>query len=427
MQVKRDQLSDTKVKLTITADQALINVVKQEALERLSINVNVQGFRPGKAPANLVEKQVDQSSLQSEFLETAVNQLYVQAAQQEKLRPVAPPDIAISKFVPFTTLEFTAEVETVGTIKLPDYKKIKLAPKVTPVTSKDVDTVIENILSRGGEKKEVKRAAKDKDEVVIDFFGTDTKTKEPINGADGKDYPLVLGSKSFIPGFEDELIGAKSDSDINFEITFPADYSTKDLRSKKVSFAVKVKTVSEIVKPKLDDTFAATLGPFKTVAELKADVKRQLETERDQENQRTYDNELLEKIAAKSTVSIPGTMIEQEIDRMEEEEKRNIVYRGQTWQEHLAEEGIDEKAHREKQREGATLRVKAGLVLAEVAELEDINVMPEELEMRLSLLKGQYTDLSMQAELDKPENRRDIMSRMLTEKTLDTLRSYAKS
>lgn len=427
MQVKRDQTTDTKVKLTITADQAVIDSVKEAVLTRLSKDVKVQGFRPGKAPAKLVEQQIDQSVFQTEFLETIVNQLYVEAAQTENLRPVAQPEITIAKFVPFTTLEFTAEVETVGTIKLPDYKKIKLSAKTTPVTAKEVDTVIDNLLSRGGEKKDVTRAAKDGDEVVIDFFGTDAKTKEPISGADGKDYPLVLGSKSFIPGFEDALIGVKPGAKTEFELTFPKDYGAKTLQNKKVNFAVTVHKVQEIVKPKLDDKFAASLGPFKNVAELKADVKKQLQAEKDQENQRAYDNELLEKIADKSTVAIPDVMIEQEIDRMEDEEKRNVVYRGQTWQEHLDEEGLTAEAHREKQREGATMRVKAGLVLAEVAEQEDITVSPEELDIRMNLLKGQYSDPAMQAELDKPENRRDIMSRMLTEKTLDKLRSFAQA
>ena len=147
--------------------------------------------------------------------------------------------------------------------------------------------------------------------------------------------------------------------------------------------------------------------------------------EKQQEADRAFDNELLEKIAAKTTVAIPKALIEQEIDRMEEEEKRNVVYRGQTWQEHLDAEGLTAEAHREKQREGAELRVKAGLVLGEIADKEKITVTPEELEIRIQLLKGQYPDPAMQAELDKPENRRDINSRLLTEKTLDKLRAYA--
>lgn len=425
MQITRTQPEPNKVKLTVQADKSELDTAKEAVLTRLSATIKVPGFRPGKAPANMVEKHIDQNAFQAEFLDEIINLLYVKAVEQEKLRPVAQPQIAVSKFVPFNTLEFTAEVEAVGEIKLPNYKTIKLAAKKAEVTAKDVNTVLTNLQQRGATKEEVQRAAKSGDEVVIDFKGTDAGTKKPIEGADGADYPLALGSNSFIPGFEDKLIGVKPGGQKTFTITFPADYSAKDLQNRKVMFAVTVKNVQELKKASLDDAFAATVGPFKTLAELKTDIKKQLKAEKQQEADRSFDNELLEKIAAKTTIAIPKALVEEEIDRMEEDEKRNVVYRGQTWQEHLAEEGLDAEAHREKQREGAELRIKAGLILGAISEKEGITVTPEEFEIRIQLLKGQYPDEAMQTELDKPENRRDIMSRMLTEKTLDKLRGYA--
>jgi trigger factor len=425
MQITRDQINPTTSKLTIIAELAELDTVKQHVLKQLSGSVKVSGFRAGKAPANLLEKQVDPATLQAEFLDHAINDLYVDAVQAQKLRPVGQPSISVTKFVPYTTLEFTAEVETVGTVKLADYKKIKLAPPKIEVTADEVKTVVDNLRHRAADKQPVQRAAKLGDEVTIDFKGVDAETKQPIDGAAGQDYPLVLGSQSFIPGFEDELVGLLPDGQKTFRITFPADYGAPSLQNRKVSFDVKVSQVQQLTEPKADDAFAATVGPFKTLAELKADIKKQLTAEKQQESSRRYDNELLEKIAAKSTVTIPQALVEEEIDRMEEEEKRNIVYRGQTWQEHLDEEGLTAEEHRAKQREGAELRVKAGLVLGEIAEQEQITVTPEELEIRIQLLKGQYTDAAMHAELDKPENRRDVMSRMLTEKTLDKLRAYA--
>ncbi len=426
MQITKEQINPTKVKLTVIANEQEINEVKQGVVDRLSKNVKVQGFRSGKAPKHLIEKQLDPSALQSEVLEQLINSLYVKAVDEEKLRPVAQPSIAITKFVPYDTLEFTAESDAVGEIKLTDYKKIKLAAKKSEVTAKDITEVLDNLRQRGAVKEDVERAAKNGDEVVIDFEGTDAKAKEAIAGADGKDYPLVLGSKSFIPGFEEELIGAKAGTDKSFDIVFPDDYGAKALQSKKVTFKVTVQKVQELKKPELDDTFAASIGPFKTVDELKADIKKQLKVERDQEAQRAYDNELLEKIAEKSEVAVPDALILEEMQRMEEEEKRNITYRGQTWQEHLDEEGLDAEQHLEKQRPNAEIRVKSGLILGEVAEAEHISVTPEEHEIRMQLLKGQYQDPQMQSELDKPENRRDIMSRMLTEKTLDKLRTYSQ-
>lgn len=425
MKIKNEQLTPTTVTLTVTAEAGELAALKRSVVQQLGSDVKVSGFRPGKAPEHLIEKQLDQTNLQTEFLDAAVNQLFIAAIKHEKLRAVAQPNISITKFVPFTTLEFTAEISIIGDIKLADYKNIKLAPKKTEVTAKDVQEVIDTLRTRSAERKEVKRAAKLGDEVIIDFVGTDAKTKEPIEGGSANDHKLELGSKTLIPGFEQGLIGLKATEHKDLLLTFPKDYGAKELQSRKVKFAVTVKQVNELIQPKFDDAFAATIGPFKTVAEAKANIKKDLQAERGRENQATYDNELIAKLAEQSSVPVPQPLVDEEIDRMEEEEKRNLTYRGQTWQEHLEAEGVTAEEHRARQKLGAEQRVKGGLVLAEVAEREKITVSPEELEVRIMLLKNQYPDPAMQAELDKPENRRDINNRMMTEKTLDKLRSYA--
>jgi trigger factor len=425
MQVKREQLSPTTTKLTVAADQAELDRVKQHVLKELSQKVKVPGFRPGSAPAHLLEKQIDPAALQTEFLEHAVNDLYVEAIKEQNLRPAAQPKVDVTKFVPFSTLEFTAEVEAVGEVKLADYKKIKLDLPKTEVSAEEVTTVVNNLRQRAADKEDVQRVAKTGDEITIDFKGVDADTKQPIAGADGTDYPLVLGSQSFIPGFEEEVAGLSPGEEKTFTITFPKDYGAPELQNRKVSFTINVKKIQQLKEPKADDAFAATVGPFTTLAELKADIKKQLTAEKRQEATQNFDNQLVQAIAEKSAVDIPAALAEEEMDRIEEEEKRNVVYRGQTWQEHLDAEAVTAEEHREKQRPGAELRVKAGLILGEVADQEQINVTPEELEIRMQLLKGQYPDPAMQAELDKPENRRDIMSRLLTEKTLAKLRDYA--
>lgn len=425
MQVTKKSTSPTNVTLTIVADAEQLETIKQAVLQQLAKNVKIQGFRPGKAPLNLVEKSVDQNALQTEFLEHAVNDLYVSAIDQERVRPVAQPSIAISKFVPFTTLEITAEVESVGEITLPDYKKMKVKRDITTVSDDQVEEVIKDLQKRAATRQDVDRAAKLGDEATINFSGIDAKTKEPIDGADGSDYPLLLGSNSFIPGFEDQVVGLKVGDKKDFDITFPADYGAQALQNKPVTFSVAVTKVQELAEPKLDKDFAASVGPFKSVDELRKDVRRELEAQATQEDERKFESDLVEVIAKTTKVEIPKALVDEELDRLEQQERQNILYRGQTWQEHLEEEGVTEEEHREKNREGAELRVKAGLLLGDIAEIEKINVTPEELEVRLQLLKGRYaTDEKMQAELDKPENRRDIMSRMMTEKTLDKLKSY---
>ncbi len=421
MQVSKKTLTPTKVELTIVADEAELAFAKQMALSELSKEVKLDGFRKGHAPAAMVEKVVDPQLLQTRVIDAVINDLYLKALEQEQLRPVSQPEVSLQKFVPYTTLELTAGVEIVGDIKLPDYKKFGIVKKLDPVTVVEIETVLADLRSRGAEKHEVTRAATDGDEVTIDFAGVDAKTKEPIDGASGQAYPLVLGSNTFIPGFEPELVGLKAGEEKTFAVTFPKDYGAVPLQNKKVSFTVQVAAVKEQKLAVLDDSFASTVGPFTSLKELKSDIRRQLELEKENQAQRVLENEVLTRLGEKSTVAIPESLIEQEIDRMDEEEKRNLVYRGQTWQEHLDSEGKTEAEHRESHREQATVRVKTGIALGQVAENEQVRVSPEEFQQRLADLKQQYTDEKMQAELNKPENQQDILSRMMTEKAIAVL------
>lgn len=425
MQVTTDTIDKTNVKMTVQGEAKELAVVKSHVLKELGQrSAAIPGFRKGKVPAAVLEKNLDQALVQGEFLEHAVNDLFIKAVDAEKLRTVGQPKIEVVKFEAFDVLEFTAEVEVIGEIKLPDYKKLKTTKKKVTVAAKDIDAVLKQLQERDAERKEVTRAAKDSDQVLIDFKGVDAKTKEAIAGADGKDYPLTLGSKSFIPGFEEELIGMKAGDEKTFDIAFPKDYGVKALQSKKVTFTVTIHKVSELVDAKIDDAFAAKIGPFKDLDELKADIKKQLESEREQEAEREYENDIIEAIAKDTSVAIPKSIVDDQIERMEREEKQNLMYRGQTWEEHLKEDGVTAEEHREKNREGAELRVRAGLVLSEIAEAEKLTVEVEELEFQISLLKQQYPDEKMRAELDKPENRRDIMSRILTQKTMAKLKEY---
>lgn len=421
MQITKKQLSDTQISLTFTATHEDLAPIKQAAVKKLGKEIKVDGFRAGKAPEAVIEKQLDQSLLQTEVIEQAVNAFYVKALDEHKLRPVASPEVSIKKFVPFSDLEFDTIVSVIGKVTLPDYTKIKMKKDVASVTDKDVKEVLDTLQTRAAERKEVKRPAKNGDQVTIDFKGTNEKG-EAINGAEGKEYPLVLGSNTFIPGFEDEVLGKETGKAFSFDITFPKDYGVKALANKKVTFEVTIHKVEEIVSEKLDDTFAAKVGPFKTLSDLKKDIKEQLKQERQQQIDRDYEQALVEKIVAKSTLSIPEALMDEQIEAMVQEQRQNLMYRDQTWQEFLEAENETEESYRTKViKPQAEMRIRAGLVLAEIADKEKITISPEELEIRLQLLKGQYQDPQMQAELDKPENQRDIGGRMITEKTLAKL------
>lgn len=424
MRVTRKDNSPTNITLTVEGDAADLEPIHRHVLGHFKNIVKVPGFREGKAPPEMVEKFANQQRVLDEFMEHALNELYRRAVDDEGIKPIATPNVQLKKFVPYTQLEFEAETEIIGPIKLPNYKAIKLAKPKINIKAKDIDEVIKSLQKRMAEREAVGSPAKDGDEVVIDFAGKDSQGK-PVSGADGKDYPLLLGSKTFIPGFEENLIGSSAGETKEFEVTFPKDYGAAGLQNKKVTFKVEILKVQALKEPKIDDELAKKAGPFKSLAELKADIKKQLAEERNRQAETEHQNELVRKIAEKTQIEIPRSLIEDETVRLEDQEKQNLAYQGQTWQEHLKAEGVNEQQHRNRHRPEAAERIKIGLILSEIAEREGLMVTPEELEIRLQILKGQYQDPQMQAELDKPGNRRDIESRLLTEKTLAKLVEYS--
>lgn len=211
-------------------------------------------------------------------------------------------------------------------------------------------------------------------------------------------------------------------------VTFPKDYGSKPLQNKKVNFDVHVIEVRSRELEKLDDSFAAKIGPFKNMDELKADVKKQLLSEKQYQAERAFENDLLTMLAEKSSVDLPDQIVDEEVDRMINEERQNIVYRGQTWQEYLDSMGVDEAKHKAGLKPQAELRVRSGVALGEVANVENVSVTENELDERIAFLKAQYkSDEKMIAELDKDDNRRDIANRLLTEKTIGLLAGFARS
>lgn len=425
MQIKLTHNTDTNVTLSIVADAETLAKIKESTLRKFNTSsLKVAGFRAGKAPLEMVEKNVDPQALQSEFIDTVLNHYYVQAMTKENLRVVGQPTVNLKKFVPFSTFEFDVTVDVLGDVTLPDYTKIKKAKQKATVTADQVKEVVESLRTRLAEKKDVTRAAKDGDEVTIDFKGVDDKGKA-VEGADGKDYPLLLGSNTFIPGFEPNVIGIKKGEEKTFTIPFPKDYGVAALQGKKVTFTITAKNIQELVLPKADDEFASKAGPFTTLKDLKADIKRQLDIEKQNELDRTFETELLREIAKKAKVSIPESVVDDQVQRAEQDERQNLTYRGQTWQEHLEAEGVTEEEHRKRNRPDAEEQVKIGIILGAIGDKEKIEVTPEELEIRMQLLKGQYTDPAMHAELDKPEGRQDIAARLRSEKIIAKLTTYA--
>lgn len=423
MKLHLERKNDTQAILEIAASTDELAKIKTKTLKLLSDKVKVAGFRSGKIPLEVVEKNVDQQTLQTEFINEAINMLYIATIKEERLRPVGQPKVEVTKFVPFTVLEFTLDVPVVGEIILPEnYDKRSVKRKEVKVGKKEIDEVLKNLATRMAEKNEVKRAAKDGDEAWIDFKGVDAKGKK-VEGADGKDYPLALGSGSFIPGFEDKVIGMKAGEEKEFKVTFPKDYGAKKLQGAKVTFTVTVKKVMEVTLPKQDDDFAAKVGPFKSMDELVGDIRKQLENEQKQRNERDYEAALVNDVTDKSKVVVPDVLVEEQKEAVLQEVRQGAIQRGTTFQEFLDQQDLSEEEFIKKEVvPEANRRVKAGLILTEIGDHQGIDVSPEELEARIQQMKGQYQDKQMQEQLETPEARREINSRLRSEKVIAFLK-----
>lgn len=407
--------------MTVTLTAGDLTAVKQKTIQRLAKKVKVAGFREGKVPPAIAQKQLGENVVNAELLEDAVNAYTIQALDDAKLTPLDRPKVEVAKYVPGQELAYTAQFEVIPAIKLGNYKKLKVKQIKVAVTDKDVQDVLDRMRQGSATKEEVTRAAKEGDEVTIDFKGTDKDGKE-VPGASGEDYPLILGSNTFIPGFEEGLAGKKTGDTFDLPLTFPKDYHHKPLAGAKVNFTATVKAVKEVKLPKVDDEFAKQCGPFKNAAELKADIKTELTKQKEGEAADTLKDSLVEQLVKGSTVPTPEVLVGDQMAAIERDFTQNLLYRGITLQQYLDQQGISQEDWRKKDlREQAVRRVQIGLALAELSKAEDIQVTPDELNTRIQSLIEQYKQPDMQKQLDTPEARRDLANRILTEKTVDRL------
>lgn len=415
------KLSDTSVKLAVELDKKDLNEVRPMTIAKMASQIKVPGFRTGKVPAKVAEKHLDKMMVESQLIEDAVNKFVIDAINAEQIQPLERPHVEIGEFDPGDKLHFTATTEILPEITLGDYKKLKATSEKISVTDKEIDEVIERMRLGFAEKKEIERAAKTGDEVWIDFSGVDKEGKE-VPGATGKDYPLNLGSNTFIPGFEDGLIGKKAGETFELPLIFPKDYHHDPLKGAEVTFTVTVKTVKEVVLPDVDDEFAAKCGPFTTAEELKQDIEKELKAQKQRTADDKLKDELVEQLVSVSHVPAPEVLVNDQMETLERDTVQNLMYRGMTLDQYLAEESLTKEEWKDKElREAAERRVKVGLVLAELSKAESIKVSQDELESRLAEMKNQYNDKSMQTQMDSPESRRNLANRVLTEKTVDRL------
>ena len=416
------QISDTKVMLTIVLDAEELAIAQQVATAKLARDVKVPGFRKGKTPVEVAAKNIDPSSLQEQTIDNAISKSVATAFTDAKLQALDRPAVAVTKFVPGELLEFTAEVEILPEVKLGNYKKLKAVAEKVSVSDAEVEETIGRIQASFAEKKEVKRAAKDGDETVIDFVGK--RDGVAFDGGTGNEYNLTLGSHQFIPGFEEGIVGHKLDETFDINLKFPDDYQSEALKGAKVVFTVTLKKITESTLPEVDDKLAAKAGPFKSVTELKADIKRELLKQKEHEAGEKLKDALVKELVSVSKVPVPEILVADQAKSIEQDFVNNLIYQGLSLDQYLENKGFEtkEKWLETEVHDVATKRVQAGLVLAELSKTEKIEASTEELDNHVELYKKQYANNpEALKQFETPEVRRDIASRLLTEKTVERL------
>ena len=419
MKTSVKHLTDTSVEVTITLGEKELAAAEQVALTKLAKKVKVPGFREGKAPASVVAKNVNPNALSEQTLDDALSRAVAEAFTTEDIRALDRPEVDIKKYVPGKELEFVAKAEVMPEVKLGDYKKLTATQEKVAVAAKDVDEIIERIRQGFAERKAVDRKAKDGDEAVIDFVGK--KDGVAFDGGTATDYTLALGGGQFIPGFEEGVVGHKAGDEFDLDLEFPKEYHVADLAGSKVVFSVTLKEVKEVVLPELTDELAAKAGPFKTVKELKDDIKREITTQREKESLDKLKDALVTQLIEKSTVPVPQILVQDQMQSIERDMTQNLMYQGMTLDMYLESKKLTKEAWLEGEvKEAAENRVKAGLALAELSKVEKVTASDEELAAKVNEYQTQFGAKSGQ-DFTTPEIQRDIANRLLTDKTIDLL------
>ncbi|MBR3180399.1 trigger factor [Candidatus Saccharibacteria bacterium] len=420
MKIKSKKLSDSRVEITVTLDAKDFEPARKKALEKLAKDIKVEGFRKGKVPVEVAEKFIPENDLNTETIDTAVRTTVIEAFKQAEKSPLVIPSVNVQKYVPGEMAEYTATADIIPDIKLGDYKKLGVKMPETKVTEKEVTEILNNLAKSFAEKKVTKNAAKLGDEVIIDFVGK--KDGEPFPGGSAKDYKLELGSQSFIPGFEDGIVGHSSGDKFDLKLTFPKDYGVKDLAGAKTVFEVLLKQVNEITPAKVDDEMAKKCDPFKTLKELKDDIKKNLAAQNAHQQEEKFKDELIKALVKASKIPAPEILIDDQMRFIRDDMERNAASQGVSFEDALKQAGKTIEEWEKEARKVAEERVKASLALQTLAVEQKITVADDIVNAKIAELRDVYKK-SPEAlkSLKDPNVKMDIKNRLTIEATLDFL------
>ncbi|MEX1308553.1 MAG: trigger factor [Eubacteriales bacterium] len=421
---KLEEVGVNKKKLTIEVSPEAFEEAVQKAYLKKRKDIKVDGFRPGKAPRNVIETQYGKGVFYEDAVDLAFPDAYRAAIEEHNLFPVSNPDLSIEKIGKEDGLVFTAEVWVKPEVKLSDYKKIK-AKRVEPkVTDKDVKAELDKIVEQSARWVEVEREAKDGDRVTIDFSGS--VDGEKFEGGTAEGYSLDLGSNTFIEGFEPQLVGMKIGEEKDVKVTFPKEYQAENLAGKEAVFACKLHKVQEKELPKVDDDFAQDVSEFETLAEYKKDIKAQLMVKAVQSAKNETENNVITALVEKSKVEIPDVMIDNQIDYHIKQFEYQLMYQGLNIDGYLQYTGTTLDDLKAQYKEQAENTVKSQLVLESVMEKENIKADEKEVDAELEKNAKQMNKSLDEYKKDLPANQLDsIETKIAFDKTIDFLVSNA--
>lgn len=380
--------NDATLKITLPAEE--VNKGFKKAVAKIAGQVNIPGFRKGKAPRNIIEMHYGKEAVKQEAFELVANQCYTEALEQEKLIPVSDPKVEDSVFEENKDMELTIKVTLKPEVKLGDYKELHVEKEAVEVTEEAVEEQVQGLRSRHAKMVEAEEGAviEKGDFAIIDFAGT--VDGEPFSGGEGKGYPLEVGSNSFIPGFEDQLVGLKKGDSTDVDVTFPEEYFVKELAGKQAIFKVNVQDVKRKELPELTDEYVAANSDCKTVEELRASYKERMQKAAENNAQIAYEKALIDLAVANAEFEVPEIMIEDRVTQMIDEMRMSLEARKLTLEQYMQYSGIDMKQLRERQHDAAVENVKTDLVLDAVAKAENIQVSMEDVDSELSAIASQH-------------------------------------
>ena len=395
MSLQVEKLENNTAKLTIEVPAEEFDKAIMKAYQKNKNKFNVPGFRKGKVPYAMVEKMYGAAVFYEDAANYVIPDAYANAATESELEIVARPDINVTQIEKGKPFIFEAEVTLKPEIKLGKYKGVKVEAMDTTVTDEDVQAELDKVKEQNARLVAADdKAVEDGDQTTIDFEGF--VDGEAFEGGKGEDYPLTIGSHSFIDTFEEQLIGKKVGEEVEVNVTFPEEYQAKELAGKPAMFKVTIKEIKVKEYPEIDDDFAQDVSEFDTLDEYKADIKKNLEDKKTQEAEADKESKVIEAIVKDSEMDIPEKMIEAQAQQMLEEFAQNIAMQGISFEQYLQFTGATVDQLREQVTPQAKARVESSLVLEAIVKAEKIEATDEEFDEEVKKMAERY-----QMEVDK--------------------------